>query len=129
MNRDPFGEGGVERERRVERPPTYLNSDPFGEVGRMQNRALQSHRGDSALVFRAILKALTLPFWLPFWILKRYRIRREMIAMGRRWQGHGLSYREMAVRWAERFPQEYPLGEYDPGMSKLEARFRKLLEK
>ena len=129
MNRDPFGEGGTERERRVERPPTFLTSDPFGEVGRMQNRALGSHRGDSKLVFGALLKALTLPFWLLFWILKRYRIRREMIAIGRHWQGHGLSYREMAVRWAERFPQEYPLGEYDPGMSKLDARFRKLLEK
>ena len=125
MSKDPFGE----RERRVERSPTYLNTDPFGEVGRMQNRALDSQRGDSMLVFRAILKALTLPFWFPFWLLRRYRIRQEMVRMGQDWQERGLSHREIAVGWAERLPQEYPLGEYDPGVRKLEARFRKLLEK
>lgn len=125
MSREPSGE----RDRRVERPPTFLTSDPFGEVGRMQNRALDSQRGDSMLVFGAILKALALPFWLPFWLIKRYRIRREMIRLGQDWRKHGLSYREIAVRWAEQFPHEYPLGEYDPGVRKLEARFRKLLEK
>lgn len=129
MNRDPLGEGGVEKERRIERPPAFLTSDPFGEVGRMQNRGLGSHRGDSKLVFGALLKALTLPLWLPFWLLKRFRIRKEMIRMGGHWQEHGLSCREMAVRWAERFPQEYPLGEYDPKVRELEARFGKLLEK
>ena len=129
MNRDSLGEGGVEKERRIERPPTFLTSDPFGEVGRMQNRALGSHRGDTMLVFRAILKALTLPFWIPFWLLKRYRIRREMIRMGQHWQGRGLSCREMAIRWVEQFPREYAPGEYDPRLPKLETRFRKLLEK
>ena len=47
MNKDPLGEGGVGREHRIERPPTYLNSDPFGEGGRMYGRALDSHFSDS----------------------------------------------------------------------------------
>ena len=76
-----------------------------------------------------ILKALTLPFWVPFWLIKRHRIRQDMIRMGKHWQERGLSCREMAVRWAERIPHEYPLGEYDPRVPKLETRFRKLLEK
>ena len=127
MSRDPLGG----RERRAERPPasTRLNSDPFGEGGRLYGRALDSQFGDTVSVTRFVLKVLTLPFWLPFWLRKRYVIRKEMIRMGQDWRKRGLSYREMAARWAERLPQEYPLGEYDPGVNKLEARFRKLLEK
>ena len=127
MSRDSLGE----RERRVERPPesSRFNSDPFGEGGRLYGRALDTQFGDTMSVTRFVLKALTLPFWIPFWLLKRYRIRRDMIRMGQHWQGRGLSCREMAVRWAEQFPHEYPLGEYDPRLPKLEIRFRKFLEK
>ena len=127
MSRDPLGE----RERRVERPPasTRLNSDPFGEGGRLYGRALDTQFGDTVSVTRFVLKVLTLPLWLPFWLRKRYRIRKEMIRLGQGWQECGLSHREIAVRWAERFPQEYPLGEYDPGVRRLEARFGKLLKK
>ena len=91
----------------------------------MYGRALDSHFSDSMFVFRMILKALTLPFWL----IKRHRIRQDMIRMGKHWQKRGLSCREMAVRWAERIPHEYPLGEYDPRVPKLETRFRNFLEK
>lgn len=127
MSRDPLGG----RERRVERPPasTKLNSDPFGEGGRLYGRALDTQFGDTVSVTKFVLKVLTLPFWLPFWLLKHYRIRREMIRMGQHWQERRLSHREMAVRWAERFPQEYPLGEYDPDVKKLETRFRKLMDR
>ncbi len=106
-----------------------MNSDPFGEGGRLYSRALDSHFSDSMFVIRIVLKALTLPFWLPFWLGKRYRIRQDMVRMGRSWQESGLSYREMAVRWAEQLPHEYPLGEYDPRVGKPETQFRKLLEK
>ena len=123
MNRDP----SAKREPRMEKPPT-LNSDPFGEGGRTYNRALDSQFSDTVSIYKLILKGLTLPFWLPFWLIKRLRTRKEMLVMGREWQAAGLSYREMGVRWAERFPSEYPLGEYDPGVKKLETSFRKLLD-
>ena len=123
MSRDPFGK----REPRMEKPPT-LNSDPFGEGSRMYNRALDSQFSDTVSIYKLILKAVTLPFWLPFWLMKRFRTRKEMLVMGRESQAAGLSYREMAVRWVERFPSEYPLGEYDPSVRKLENRFRKLLD-
>ena len=129
MNRHPLGEGG--RERRVERPPasTRFNSDPFGEGGRLYGRSLDSQFRDTVSIYSLIAKGLTLPFWLPFRIIGFYRTRKKMTMAGQHWRERGLSYREMAVRWAERFPQEYPLGEYDPSVMKLEVRFRKLLEK
>ncbi len=123
MSREPF----EKREPRMERPPT-LNTDPFGEGGRMYNRALGSELSDTVSVYGLILKALIFPFWLPFWLMKRFRTRKEMLAAGREWREAGLPYREMAVKWAERFPSEYPLGEYDPRVKGLETRFRKLLD-
>lgn len=35
---------------------------------------------------------------------------------------------EIALAWAEAHPDDYPLGEYDPGLSKLRQRFRRIIE-
>ena len=40
-----------------------------------------------------------------------------------------LLVREIAVAWAEAHPDDFPLGEYDPGLGKLRQRFRRIIER
>ena len=106
-----------------------MEGNPFDKIAGPYGKASRSERDDIAFFLKVALKTLTLPLWLPFWLAMRYRTRRRMILLCDHWEERGLSCREMAVRWAELHPDEYPFGEYDPRVRKLEARFRKLLEK
>lgn len=108
--------------------------DPTGpvrtEADRGMNRAALDVMHDQRLALRMICRGLTLPFWLPFWWRARRRRQREFLQFvsNRRERGI-LDARRIALEWANDRPGEFPFGEYDPGLKKLEPRIRAILER
>ena len=108
--------------------------DPTGrartQLDRGMNRAAQDMVHDQRWAFRMICRGLTLPFWLPFWWRAKLRRRREFadFVRGQRQRGV-IDARRIAVEWATGHPLEYPFGEYDPGLKKLETRIRKAVDR
>jgi hypothetical protein len=108
--------------------------DPTGpvrtELDRSMNRAAADIMHDQRWAFRMVCRGLTLPFWLPFWWRARRRRRLDFVqfVLHRRDRGI-LDARRIAVEWAKDRPGEFPFGDYDPALKKLEARVRAILDR
>ena len=102
------------------------------EVARLDASASHENLSTQVSIFRFILRVIFLPVWLPLYlygVVKRRRVMKEFI-LGRarnRFVDDAL-INEIALVWAEAHPDEYPLGEYDPGLGKLRQRFRRIIE-
>ena len=102
------------------------------EIGRHEGRAAHEAFGDQMSLLRLLVRVILLPFWLPFYIFgvikKRREIKAFVLERARNRLVSDLLVNEIAVAWAEANPDEYPLGEYDPGLAKLRPRFRRVIE-
>ena len=102
------------------------------EVARHDARASHENLSAQVTIFRFILRVIFLPVWLPFYlygIAKRRRETKEFVLERARNRLVDASLiDEIALAWAEARPEEYPLGEYDPGLGKLRSRFRRIIE-
>ena len=102
------------------------------EVARLDASASHDNLKTQVAIFRFILRVIFLPFWLPFYLRGVVRRRREMrefvLERARNRLVSDLLVREIAVAWAEAHPDDFPLGEYDPGLGKLRQRFRRIIE-
>ena len=102
------------------------------EVARLDASASRENLSTQVAIFRFILRVIFLPVWLPFYIHGVVKRRREVKAFvleraRNRFVDDAL-VNEIALVWAEAHPDEYPLGEYDPGLGKLRQRFRRIIE-
>ena len=102
------------------------------EIGRHEGRAAHEAFGDQMSLLRLLVRVILLPLWLPFYIFgvikKRREIKAFVLERARNRLVSDLLVNEIAVAWAEANPDEYPLGEYDPGLAKLRPRFRRVIE-
>lgn len=100
------------------------------EMGHQEGLALTLMLKDVE-VFRIFFRIATLPVWLPFNLYRVLRRRREMARFAKARLKNRLVkdsvINEMAVDWAKANPGRYPLGEYDPGVRKLQRTFKKIL--
>lgn len=79
-------------------------------------------------VYRFLGRILSLPIWLPFWLWRRQRRRREMAEFAEALAANQIiGHKEIALKWIAAHPDEYKWGEYDPSFPSLEARFRRIL--
>ena len=102
------------------------------ELSRQDGRASLEDLSAQTFTFRLLLRLIFLPFWLPFYLLKVIKRRREMkefVLDGVRNRLADASLiNEIALAWAESHPEDYPLGKYDPGLDKLRSRFKRIIE-
>ncbi|MXY46604.1 MAG: hypothetical protein F4Y44_06365 [Chloroflexi bacterium] len=102
------------------------------EVARLDTSASHENLSTQVSIFRFILRVIFLPVWLPFYFYGMAKRRREMrefvLARAKNRVVDAALINEIALVWAEARPEEYPLGEYDPGLGKLRSRFRRIIE-
>ena len=102
------------------------------ELARHDVRASHENVKTQVSIFRFILRVIFLPVWLPFYlygVAKRRRVTREFVlerAKNRLIDASLID--EIALAWAEAHPDDYPLGEYDPGLGKLRRQFKRIIE-
>ena len=100
-------------------------------VGLYEGRATHELIGDQMSLLRLLLRLITLPVWLPFYLFKvvrRRRVMKEFVL--ERAKNRLISdslVNEIALAWAEAHPDDFPLGEYDPGLGKLRSRFKDIV--
>lgn len=102
------------------------------EVARLDTSASHENLSTQVTIFRWILRVIFLPVWLPFYLYgvakRRRAIKEFVLERARNRFVDAALISEIALAWAEAHPDEYPLGEYDPGLGKLRQRFRKIIE-
>jgi len=103
------------------------------ELARHDVRASHENVKTQLSIFRFILRVIFLPVWLPFYLYgvgKQRRVTREFVlARAKNKLIDASLVNEIALAWAEAHPEQYPLGEYDPGLSKLRSQFRRIIER
>ena len=104
-----------------------------GELGRMEGRAAHDTLSDQVTAFRLLFRLLLFPFWLPFYLLRVQRRRKEMIVFAleqskNKFRSEGLA-EEISIAWVKMKSNRYPLGEYDPRLPKVRRTFQTILER
>lgn len=103
------------------------------EVARLDTSASHENLSTQVAIFRFILRVIFFPVWLPFYLYGAMKRRKEMqefvLQRTRNRQIDAALINEIAIAWAEARLEEYPLGEYDPGLGKLRRRFRRIIER
>ena len=104
-----------------------------GELGRLEGRAAHDTLSDQVTAFRLLFRLLLFPFWLPFYLLGVQRRRKEMIAFAmelsrNRVPSEALA-KEISIAWVSMKSDRYPLGEYDPRLSKVRRTFQSILDR
>ena len=102
------------------------------EVARLDTSASHKNLSTQVSIFRWILRLIFLPCWLPFYIYgvakRRKELKEFVLERARNRLVDQSLVNEIALAWAEARPEDYPLGEYDPGLGKLRSRFRRIIE-
>ena len=102
------------------------------EVARLDVSASRENLSTQVAIFRFLLRVIFLPIWLPFYVhgvvKRRKEVREFVLERARNRLVDRSLIDEIALAWAEAHPQEYPLGEYDPGLGKLRDRFRRIID-
>ena len=102
--------------------------DRMGEWAKASNKANLGGAKFDAGVYRFLGRILILPIWLPFWLWRRQRRRREMAEFAEALAANQvIGPKEIALKWVEAHPRDYPWGEHTLALPSLEARFRKIL--
>ena len=104
-----------------------------GELGRMEGRAAHDTLSDQVTAFKLLFRLLLLPFWLPLYLLRIQRRRKEMIVFAlehskNSFNPEGLA-EEISLAWVNMKSDRYPLGEYDPRLTKVRRTFQSILER
>ena len=104
-----------------------------GELGRMEGKAAHDTLSDQVSAFRLLFRLLLLPFWLPFYLIRIQRRRKEMILFAleqskNRFLTEGL-VEEISIAWVKMKSDRYPLGEYDARLAKVRRTFQSILER
>ena len=102
------------------------------EVARLDASASHENLSTQVAIFRFLLRVVFLPVWLPLYLYGAAKRRRELkefvLERARNRFVDSALVNEIALAWAEAHPDDYPLGEYDPGLGKLRRRFRRIVE-
>jgi hypothetical protein len=102
--------------------------DPHGDQARAESKALNEQQNDAVAGLKLFFRLLTLPLWLPFSLWLKQRQKRKMAAFAEALRQKGINeHRQLALEWIAAHPEEYPWGEYDPRLPKLQESFRKIL--
>lgn len=104
-----------------------------GELGRMEGKAAHDTLSDQVNAVRLLFRLLLLPFWLPFYLMRVQRRRKEMIAFAleqtrNRVPSEGLA-EEISIAWVNMKSDRYPLGEHDPRLPKVRRTFQSILDR
>ncbi len=104
-----------------------------GELGRMEGKAAHDTLSDQVTAFRFLFRLLLFPFWLPFYLARVQRRRKEMIAFAleqtrNRAPSGGLA-EEICIAWVKIKSDRYPLAEYDPRFTKVRRTFQSILDR
>lgn len=110
------------------RPPI----DRHAAAGRADGQVARDVVGQQAATARLFFRVITLPFWLPFYLVGIVRQRRAM-AMFARVRSEGRLAddtlgREIALAWVAQHPERYPHGQYDRRFNKMERRFARIIQ-
>ena len=88
---------------------------------------------DTDLIAKAaklLFRLVTFPVWFPFYLWMAKKRRREMteFAAGRIKNRiiNDEDLRTVTLDWVKDHPDDYPFGEYDPKVPKLERTFRRM---
>ena len=117
-----------------EKRPRNLGSDPKQfVVGRALSQSAHSEMDDMVALPRLLFRLVTLPIWLPYrgWKSIQRRRQKAEFAMARA-QNVFVNddvVRKITLEWVENHPADYPLGEYDPKVRKLQRSFKKILDR
>ena len=97
------------------------------ELGRHEGRAANEAFDDQMSVIRFVCKLLWLPISLPLYLRRVVRRRNEMLRFVRETAADRVISNELVAEvtllWVEAHPNQYPLGEYDPRLRKLQRTF------
>ena len=104
-----------------------------GELGRIEGKAAHDILSDQVAAVRILFRLLLFPFWLPFYLIRVQRRRREMIAFAlkqtrNRVPSEGLA-EEVSIAWVKMKSDRYPLGGYDPRLVKVRRTFQSVLDR
>lgn len=104
-----------------------------GELGRMEGKAAHDTLSDQVSAVRILFRLLLIPFWLPFYLMRVQRRRKEMIAFAlehsrNRVSSDGLA-EEISIAWVKMKSDRYPLAEYDPRFPKVRRTFQSILDR
>jgi hypothetical protein len=102
--------------------------DPHGDQARAESKALAKQQSEAVGVLKPFFRVLTFPLRLPFSLWLNQRWKRKMVAFAEAFMEKGVNeHRQIALEWIAAHPEEYPWGEYDPRLPKLQESFRKIL--
>ena len=105
-----------------------MPSDRMGEWAKASNKANLDGAKFDAGVYRLLGRILTLPIWLPFWLWGRQKRKREMAEFAEALAANRITGpKEIALKWVEAHPRDYPWGEYSLALPPLEAEFQRIL--
>lgn len=101
------------------------------ELGKHEARAAHEAFDDQVSLFRLVGKLLALPVRIPLYLRKVSLRRREMLRFAQeqsmdRIMSDELT-REVSLQWVESHPEQYPLGEYDPRLPRLQRTFQTMM--
>ena len=118
-----------------EQRPSNLGHDPKQFViGQSQGMAARSQLADQAIMAKLFFRLIFLPIWLPFRVWSMIKRKRQINAfvLARAENVVVITdevVREITVEWVEAHPGDYPLGDYDPKVMKLQRSFKKILDR
>jgi hypothetical protein len=103
------------------------------ELGRHEGRAANEAFDDQMSVIRFVGKLLWLPISLPLYLVRVVRRRNQMLQFVReRSLDRNVSdefVAEITLLWVEAHPHQYPLGEYDPRIRRLQRTFGAMMRR
>ncbi len=104
-----------------------------GELGRMEGKAAHDTLSDQVGAVRLLFRLLLLPFWLPFYLVRVQRRRKEMITFAleqtrNRVPSERLA-EEISIAWVKKKSDRYPLGEYDPRLPRVRRTSQSILDR
>jgi len=117
-----------------ERPPNLGHDPKQFVIGQSQGMAARSQLADQAILAKLFFRLIFLPIWLPFRVWSMIKRKRQINAfvIARAENVAVITdevEREITVEWVEAHPADYPLGEYDPKVMKLQRSFKKILNR
>ena len=103
------------------------------KLGRHEGRAANEAFDDQMSVIRFVGKLLWLPISLPLYLRRVVRRRNEILRFVRETATDKIIsddlVAEVTLLWVEAHPHQYPLGEYDPRLHKLQRTFRAMIRR
>ena len=118
----------------VERPRDLGHDPKQFIIGQSQGMVARSQLADQAILAKLFFRLIFLPIWLPFKIWGMIKRKRQINAFVLARAENVVVVtdevvREIALKWVEDHPSDFPLGDYDPKVMKLQRSFKKILDR